>query len=69
MLSHAAGIPLDLDGYLFDGWEQEYESYLADRLAADFTGRESDNAKFEEQSERVARSMSVGGPPAPEPKL
>ena len=64
-------IPLDLDGFLFSGWEHEYKSYLTQRLAADFTGWESDNAKFESAFERVVRAMTVGGakPPAPEPKL
>ncbi len=64
-------IPLDLDGYLFDGWKHEYRSYLTERLAADFTGWESENAKFEEQFERVFQAMTVGGGklPPPEPKL
>ena len=40
-------IPLDLDGYLFDGpWESSKASQVKDRLAADFTGWESDNDKY-----------------------
>ena len=64
-------IPLNLDGYLFDGWEHEYKDYLTERLAADFTGWETDNAKFEREFERVVKAMMTEGakPPPPEGRL
>ena len=41
-------IPLNLDGYLFDPqWQDWKKQHLTDRLAADFTGWETDSAKFE----------------------
>ncbi len=50
-------IPLMVDRYLLDGWEDGLAADLRSRLAADFTGWEIDNAKFEEQSERVVRAL------------
>ena len=57
-------IPLMVDRYLLDGWEDGLAADLRSRLAADFTGWESDNSKFEEQFERVVsalRTDEVGG--------
>ena len=51
-------IPLNLDGYLFE-WEGPHGAKLRKRLAADFTGWESDNAKFEEQFERVVKALKT----------
>jgi hypothetical protein len=45
-------------------WKQQY---LTSRLAADFTGWEPNNAKFESQFERVARPevpyLAIGAAP------
>ncbi len=50
-------IPLMVDRYLLDSWEDGLAADLRSRLAADFTGWGQDNAKFEEQFERVVRAL------------
>ncbi len=54
-------IPINLDGYMFkkDCQSGRKDEILA-RLAADFTGWENDNAKFEEQFERVVKALMAG---------
>ncbi len=50
-------IPLDLDGYMFDGWEGGKAPLLRERVTADFTGWEHDSAKFEQEFERVVDAL------------
>ena len=50
-------IPLDLDGYLLDGWDGPKAELVRSRLAADFTGWKTDHDKFEAQLERVVEAL------------
>lgn len=55
-------IPLNLDGYMFsDAWKSGKRQQVKERLAADFTDWEKDNAKFEEQFERVVKALQTEG--------
>jgi len=55
-------IPLNLDGYMFsDEWASGKRQQIKERLAADFTGWETDNSKFEEQFERVVKALQIEG--------
>ncbi len=56
---HDIIIPLMVDRYLLDGWDDGLAADLRSRLAADFTGWEHDNDKFEEQFERVVKALGT----------
>lgn len=64
-------IPLNLDGFLFE-WTNGKAQQVKSRLAADFTGWETDNTKFDRELEKVVKALRADGggrAPAPEPKL
>ena len=55
-------IPLNIDGFMFsDEWSSGKRQQIKERLAADFTGWEKENAKFEEQFERVVKALQIEG--------
>ncbi len=51
-------VPLNLDGFMFsDEWESGKSTQIKSRLAADFTGWETNTDKFEEQVDKVAKAL------------
>jgi hypothetical protein len=51
-------IPLNLDGYLFSNeWQSGYRAEIRRRMAADFTGWEQSNDKFEQEFERLVQAL------------
>jgi hypothetical protein len=54
--------PLNLDDHVFRGdWKSAKAVEVKQRLAADFTGCETDNAKFEWQFERLVKALQADG--------
>ena len=63
-------IPLNLDDYLFtDQWQSGLATEVKARMAANFTGWERDNKKFEDQFERLVKALrtdsGIKRPPPP----
>jgi len=54
-------LPLNLDGFLFDGYEGKFAGELRSRVAPDFTGWASDPVEFDNQVARVVRALEQGG--------
>jgi len=53
-------IPINLDGCMFKReWQLGKKDEILSRLAADFTGWENDNGKFEEQLEKVVKALQA----------
>jgi hypothetical protein len=50
-------IPLDLDGYLLNGWQSSRASIVKQRLAIDFNGWAESHTKCEEKIEEVVRAL------------
>ena len=65
-------LPLNLDGFLFEGYDGRYRDDLRGRLAADFNGWKTDNDRFEAEFARVVTALRTD-PAAretpPEPRL
>jgi uncharacterized protein YjbI with pentapeptide repeats len=66
-------VPLSLDGYLHTAeWRSGKVEQIRSRIAADFSGWENDNAKFEREFERVLQALRAdqgGREPPPRPRL
>ena len=54
-------LPLDLDGFLFDGWKGEHAVEIRKRLAADFVGWEKDDDTFERGFARLCDALRAAG--------
>lgn len=55
-------IPLNLDGYMFtDAWQDGKAIPIKSRLAADFSGWDGDDEKFEREFERLVKALRADG--------
>lgn len=62
-------IPLNLDGYMFsDDWLSGKKRQVLSRLAADFSGWENDNTRFESHLERLVNALKTDSTREPPPK-
>ncbi len=51
-------MPLNLDGYLFEGWRSGHAPRIRERLAADFVAWENDSTKLNQQVGRLVRALA-----------
>ena len=62
-------IRLNLDDYLFNGqWQSGLATEVKSRLAANFSGWEHDNGKFDEQFEQLVKALRTDGGKKPPPR-
>jgi hypothetical protein len=51
-------VPLNLDGYMFsDEWKSGKSAQIKSRLAADFTGWDRDDEKFDNEVDRLLTTL------------
>ena len=64
-------IPLDLDGYVFSGWQSGKKETVLQRLVGDFKGWDKDNAKFERERQKLVKALRAdeGARGQPPPSL
>ena len=65
-------IPLDLDGYVFSGWDSGKKETVLQRVVTDFKGWDKDNPKFERELDKVIKALRAdegSREKPPKPKL
>ena len=63
-------IPLNIDGYMFSGvWKSGLSTLLLSRLAADFSGWDTDHTRFETQVNTLLRALKAEPSIAPSEQL
>jgi hypothetical protein len=61
-------IPLNLDGFLFSAnYQNGKKAEIISRVAADFTGWQTDDSKFNAQLEKVIQALRADGAGREEP--